>query len=176
MRRPHRVLTAAAACAALAGCGIRPTGILPAGEVPTAGAHPATVTVYLVHGDRLRAVSRPGLPGQPHLGIDQLNVPPTARERAMGLRTEVDVPLEAYSVIDASGAEGAASAVGVRAQMVVRSPGAGAQSWSRIAMAQVVCTAQAVPGIERVTLWKGPSKDRAAWTFSTCDQFADLLE
>ncbi|MFG1857626.1 hypothetical protein ACGFJT_37730 [Actinomadura geliboluensis] len=175
MRRPHRmprVLAAAAACAALAGCGIRPTGIVRAGELPSAGAYPATVTVYLVHGDRLRSVTRPGLPGRPHLGLEQLNVPPTTRERAMGLRTEVDTPLEAYAVVDASGP------VAGRSLMVVR-PADGqprSMGWSRIAMAQIACTAQAVPGIEGVSLWGAPNRDGAAWVPVTCDRFADLLE
>ncbi|MEU5992976.1 hypothetical protein ABZ806_28755 [Spirillospora sp. NPDC047418] len=170
---PRRALLAvAAACAAAAGCGIRPTGIIAAGDAPAAGAHPATVTVYLVHGGRLRPVPRPGLPDQPQLGLDQLSVPPTARERAMGLRTEVDVPLEAYSVVAASAAPGG------RAQMVVRPAGARYRSkiWSRIAAAQIACTAQAVPGVEGVNLWGAPNPDGAAWAAVTCGQFADLLE
>ncbi|MFB4307967.1 hypothetical protein [Actinomadura sp. GTD37] len=175
MRRTHRApraLLALAACAALAGCGIRPTGIIRAGGMPTAGAHPATVTVYLVHGGRLRPVSRPGLSGRPQVGLERLSVPPTAQERAMGLRTEVDAPLEAFSVVDVSGGAGG------RPQMVVRAPGARYRSkvWSRIATAQIACTAQTVPGIERVNLWGAPNARGAAWATVTCDRYADLLE
>ncbi|MEU8341648.1 hypothetical protein SAMN05443665_1001219 [Actinomadura meyerae] len=170
--RPPRVLAVLAACAALAGCGIRPTGTIRAGGPPSAAAYPATVTVYLVHGGRLRAVTRPGLPGEPHLGIGQLSVPPTTRERDMGLRTEIRERLVAYSVVDEHGP------VTRRAILVVRPAGRPdtPRRWSRTALAQIACTAQAVPGIDRVNLSSTPKLDGTVWTSLACDDFADLLE
>ncbi|MFA1547392.1 hypothetical protein [Actinomadura chokoriensis] len=174
MRRPRwmRALPAVAACAVLAGCGIRPTGIISAGTGPGAQAHADTITVYLVRGHRLLPVTRPGLPGQPNLAIEQLTVPPTGQERAIGLRTEVHEPLEAYKLVTMT------DPVGDRPQMVVRSverrnvP----KNWSRIARAQIACTAQAIPGIESVRLLSALNATRSRLETLTCDQFADLLE
>ncbi|SNR68833.1 hypothetical protein [Actinomadura mexicana] len=174
MRRTDRVraFLAVAVCAALAGCGIRPTGIISAGDQPLAQAHAATITVYLVRGGRLVPVTRPGLPGEPHLAIQQLNVPPTRSELAMGLRTDVHDELDAYSVEDVS------SPVGRPAQLVVRPSGepAGEKTWSRTAKAQIACTAQVIPGIRRVNLWSTVNPTKNRWELLTCDQFADLLD
>lgn len=171
MRGPRPALWAVAACAALAGCGIRPTGIIGAGEPPSAQAHPATITVYLVRDGRLVPVTRPGLPGQPFLAMEQLAVPPTERERAMGLRTDVRRPIDAYAVVDMS------SPVEQRSQLVVRPSGAQDRSkpWSRTAMAQIACTAQAIPGIDRVNLWGAPGAGEGGWALVACAEFPDLL-
>ncbi|TDD82246.1 hypothetical protein E1293_16930 [Actinomadura darangshiensis] len=172
MRRPRRAraLAAAAAYAALAGCGIRPTGIIGAGEPPAAQAQSATITVYLVRDGRLQAVTRPGLPGRPYLAVEQLAVPPTGPERAMGLRTEVHRQLDAYTLVEAS------DPLGPRSQLAVRPTGAHqTKFWSRTAMAQIACTAQAIPGIERVNLRGTPDQDKNGWEMVTCDQFSDLV-
>ncbi|MFA1539137.1 hypothetical protein [Actinomadura monticuli] len=174
MRRPRwtRALPAVAACAVLAGCGIRPTGIISAGTGPAAQAHADTITVYLVRGHRLLPVTRPGLPGQPNLAIGQLTVPPTGQERAIGLRTEVHGPLDAYKVVNMTGP------VGHHPQMVVRSAGRRnvPKNWSRIAKAQIACTAQAIPGIQSVNLLSALNATETSLETLTCDQFADLLE
>ncbi|WP_141577230.1 hypothetical protein [Actinomadura sp. WMMA1423] len=168
----RRALLALAACAALAGCGIRPTGMIGAGAPPIAQGHTAPITVYLVRDGKLVPVTRPGLPGEPHLAIQQLTVPPTERERRMGLRTDVHDELDAYSVEDVS------SPVGHPAQLVVRPADhrAGTKDWSRTAKAQIACTAQTIQGIRRVNLWStlNPTKNR--WEFLTCGQFSDLLD
>ncbi|WP_433468369.1 hypothetical protein [Spirillospora sp. CA-128828] len=170
-RRSVRVWAAAAALAALSGCGVRPTGILSAGTRPIANGRAATITIYLVKDSRLVPVVRPGLPGHPFLAAEQLAVPPTTQERAMGLRTEVHGPLEAYSVVASS------NPIGERSQLVVRPADSGkpAKIWSRLAMAQIACTAQAIPGIERVNLWGTPNPDKNGWEIVTCDRFSDLL-
>ncbi|MEU8117115.1 hypothetical protein AB0C21_00215 [Spirillospora sp. NPDC049024] len=176
-RRRVRALLAAASCAALAGCGIRPTGIITAGDPPMAQAHAAAITVYLVRGGEpgrggeLVPVTRPGLPGEPNLAIEQLTVPPTERERLMGLRTEVHERLDAYSVDDVS------TPVGRRAQLVVRPADrkTGTRKWSRTAMAQIACTGQTIQGIQNVNLWSTLSTTRSEWRVLNCDDFSDLL-
>ncbi|TDC70028.1 hypothetical protein E1200_06465 [Actinomadura sp. GC306] len=173
MRRPRpavRALLALAAGAALAGCGIRPTGIVGAGEPPAAGAAPATITVYLVRDGRLVPVARPGLPGLPSLAVQQLAVPPTGPERAMGLRTEVRRPLDAYVVLEANNPAARRPAVVVR-PADRRRP----ERWSRLAMGQIACTAQAVPGVERAHLWSAWEPGGAGHAVLGCDDFADLL-
>lgn len=170
MRRYQRAggLLAVAACTALAGCGIRPTGILSAGEGPAARAYAATITVYLVRGRGLVPVTRPGLPGQPNLAVRQLSVPPTARERALGLRTEVHGELYAGAAIDGSSPTGHAPEMDVRTN--------GPKTLSRTAKAQIVCTAQAIPGTKRVNLWNISEVETRAWETLTCDEFSDLLD
>ncbi|WP_433478226.1 hypothetical protein ACQPZP_15030 [Spirillospora sp. CA-142024] len=169
--RSPRVWAAAVALAAVSGCGVRPTGILSAGTRPIANGRAATITVYLVKDSRLVPVVRPGLPGHPFLAAEQLAVPPTTSERALGLRTEVHGPLEAYSVVDASKPERQ------RSQLVVRPADSEkwTKTWSRLAMAQIACTAQAIPGIDRVNLWGAPDPDKNGWEIVTCDRFSDLI-
>ncbi|GGP91762.1 hypothetical protein BKA00_000506 [Actinomadura coerulea] len=179
MRRTGRAraLLAMAACAVLAGCGIRPTGIISAGEGPRARAYAATITVYLVRGGgtaesgTLVAVTRPGLPGRPNLAVPQLSMPPTARERALGLHTEIHERLYADAAADGAGPTGHRSVLDVRASGPTRPA-----TWSRTARAQIACTAQAIPGIERVNLWSRTDEERDEREILTCGQFSDLLD
>ncbi|MGI5202991.1 hypothetical protein ACQEU6_15620 [Spirillospora sp. CA-108201] len=176
MRRTDRAraLLAVAACAALAGCGIRPTGIISAGEGPTARAYAATITIYLVRGGRLVPVTRPGLPGESYLAVQQLTVPPTTGERALGLHTEVHGELYAQAAADGSGPARRGR------EIDVGPVGAdGPKSWSRTAKAQIVCTAQAVPGTKRVNLLSRSDVEKHVLLLKretlTCDDFSDLL-
>ncbi|MFI0482161.1 hypothetical protein [Actinomadura sp. 9N215] len=169
-RRALRPLLALAALLAVAGCGIRPTGIIDAGEAPAANGAAAEISVYLVRDGKLRRVTRPGVPGQPYLAVEQLGVPPTERERAAGLRTEIGRALDAYLVSTASDRDDERSTLVVRpTDPLSRPPG-----WSRIAVAQIACTGQAIPGIERINLWGAPNADKTGWGLVRCDQFDDL--
>lgn len=144
---------------AAAGCGVRPTGVIDAGPPPKVGGAAATITVYLLRGDRLYPALRPGLPGHPYLSLQQLSVRPTEAERRLGLRTEVDVPLAVRMVNGSS-------------RMVVDAPGR-RRNWPRPALAQIACTADALPGVERVVLRDLVRGDLAARPL-TCADFDDL--
>ncbi|TDD34876.1 hypothetical protein E1287_15495 [Actinomadura sp. KC06] len=174
MKRPSRAprALALAALLALTGCGIRPTGVIDAGKPPSAEGYAATITLYLTHGGKLRPVTRPGVPGEPFLAIEQLAMQPTTQERGRGLRTEVRHPLDAYTVSSAS------DPVGTRSTLIVLPPGDRPMppAWPRMAVAQIACTGEAIAGIERVRLWHAPDADKSGWGYATCDQFADLLE
>lgn len=161
-----RRITALAAVAAVlgaAGCGIRPTGIVDAGDKPAADGRADAISLYLVNREgRLTAVTRPGLPGLPDLPITQLSVRPTERERAGGLRTEVDVPLAARTV------DG----------VLVVEPGSrwAPHAWTRPALAQIACTGEAIPGVDEVKLWDAPSRrDQYGWGVLRCSDYADLF-
>ncbi|MEU8303988.1 hypothetical protein AB0C84_10535 [Actinomadura sp. NPDC048955] len=169
--RRARALLAMVTCAALTGCGIRPTGIISAGGAPNARGYAATITLYLVRGRSLVPVTRPGLPGQPNLAVQQLSVPPTARERAAGLRTEVHGRLSAEAAVDGSSPTRRAPVMDVRPYDPDARP-----SWSRTAKAQIACTAMAIPGTKSVNLWRGPYREKRTWETLTCGQFAVLLE
>ncbi|MBT2209576.1 MULTISPECIES: hypothetical protein [Actinomadura] len=173
MRRHGAAVLAAALAAVLlggvlaSGCGVRPTGVLSAGDRPVAaGSQAAAITVYLVRGDRLVPVVRPGLPGQPYLSIGQLSVPPTASDLALGLHTEVAHTLVARVVGDPS----------VLIVDQVPTDERRRWRWSRLALAQIACTAQAISGVERVQLWNGPAPDQHGWGRISCAQFQDLLD
>lgn len=154
-------LAAVAALLAAAGCGIRPTGIVDAGRKPAADGRADAISLYLVDRDgRLTAVTRPGLPGLPHLPITQLGVRPTERERATGLRTEVDVPLTARAVD------------GV---LVVEPGSRSPHDWTRRALAQIACTGEAIPGVTEVKLRDAPRRDEHGWGVLTCSDYADLF-
>jgi hypothetical protein len=171
MRKRSRPAAAAlAAVLAASGCGVRPTGIISAGVLPRAEGNAEAVTVYLVRdGSGLRPVTRPGLPGRPYLPIEQLHVRPTAVERSAGLRTEVGLPLSARVVWDASRPADDASRLIVDLAPTVPHRRV---SWSRAAVAQIACTAQAVPGIDRVALWSGPDPDKYGWASVRCGELS----
>lgn len=72
----------------VAGCGVRPTGVIGAGAGPTATATslPETTVYFLLHG-RLHPVVRTVPPWDTQAVFDALLSGPTADERARGLRT-----------------------------------------------------------------------------------------
>ncbi|MDL4771275.1 MULTISPECIES: hypothetical protein [Thermomonosporaceae] len=149
-----------AALAAGTGCGIRPTGVVGAGTGPQAAGAAVSITVYLVQGDRAWPRVRPGLPGHPDLGMKQLSIDVPVQERRDGFRTLI-------------GRQLSTSVTGDVAQ-VWETDGAGPgrrTRWTRLAMAQVVCTANAVPGVKEVRPqipeWGGPFR-------LNCADFTDL--
>ncbi|MBE1535092.1 hypothetical protein [Actinomadura algeriensis] len=151
---------------AAGGCGVRPTGTTSAGITPRAGAQAEHITIYLVKDGGLTAVTRPGLPGRPFLGIAQLAVRPTSWEWRQGLRTEVPGPL--------GGAPGPTTAYpdGTVRTYVMISLKPPEKPLSRTAIAQIVCTAAAVPGYHGAALQQ---VEGGGHTMHDCDEYADLL-
>jgi hypothetical protein len=74
----------------LCGCGVRPTGVVYAGEAPVATA-PASPTaqVYFLQEGRLVSVTRGVSPWGAQQVFDSLLLGPTRQERARGLRTGI---------------------------------------------------------------------------------------
>ncbi|RKS74751.1 hypothetical protein BZB76_3270 [Actinomadura pelletieri DSM 43383] len=164
-------LTALAVVLTASGCGIRPTGIVDAGDPPFARGYADTITIYLVRGGMLRPVTRPGVPGRPYLAVEQLHVPTTPRERALGLRTEVRRALTVQAVSDGLG-----STSDGHSPLAVQGTGRSlSPAWSRTALAQIACTAEAVPGIEGVILVQATNTGGGGGRLVYCRQFADLL-
>ncbi|MFD1535496.1 hypothetical protein [Nonomuraea guangzhouensis] len=97
-----RVLAAGLAslvAVAVAGCGVRPSDAITAGDPPSGRveANP-TVTLYLVKNGRLSPVTRPG--GRLYLTdrLAMLTDGPTAREQTDGFTTEVPFEAGPFSV------------------------------------------------------------------------------
>lgn len=153
----------------VAGCGVRPTGILSAGSHPVVNGRAPTMTLYLVRGKRLARVARPGLAGHPYLPLAQLGLPVTADERRRGLHSEIDDPY-AMTVYEVRRGVVGVQLPGLRFGGGRAEPGG---EWSRTALAQVVCTAEAIPGVS-VVLVANAFEQGESQTMR-CDRFADLI-
>ncbi|GAA4610222.1 hypothetical protein GCM10023195_41790 [Actinoallomurus liliacearum] len=98
MTRVVRAVSAAAAICVLAGCGVRPTGVVGAGEAPTATATSLPkAQVFFLHDGTPEPVERAVPPWDTQAVFDALLAGPTAQERERGLRTELrsDVTIHA---------------------------------------------------------------------------------
>ncbi|MEO3813404.1 GerMN domain-containing protein [Sphaerisporangium sp. B11E5] len=140
----HRVLAAAlVSLAAVAGCGVRPSDVIPAGDPPSGPVAPTTtITLYLVKSGRLSPVKRPSPRGRPLFKADLLTLlaaGPTVSEQANGFTT--DVPPEAAPFSVTAGSAG----------NVVVTLSAPPRDLSELAIDQIVCTATA-------TLPENPAK------------------
>ncbi|GAA0328389.1 hypothetical protein NE235_31420 [Actinoallomurus spadix] len=94
MTRVVRAVWAAAAMCLLAGCGVRPTGVVSAGEAPTATATSLPkAQVYFFRDDALEAVERSVPPWDIQAVFDALQAGPTPQERERGLRTRLSAGL-----------------------------------------------------------------------------------
>ncbi|MEU9888738.1 hypothetical protein [Sphaerisporangium sp. NPDC051011] len=118
---------------AVAGCGVRPSDAIRAGDPPSGAVAPTmTITLYLVKNGRLSAVTRPG--GRPLFPADRLALlaaGPTPEEQAHGLTTDVPPEAGPFSVT--------AEAAG-RLVVTLSTP---AGDLSTLAVEQIVCTAAA---------------------------------
>ncbi|MGJ6967814.1 GerMN domain-containing protein [Streptosporangium sp. G11] len=119
--------------AAVAGCGVQPSDVIPAGDPPSGRVAPTTTTtLYLVKNGRLSAVTRPS--DRPIFPADTLALladGPTTEERALGFTTDVPPEAGPFSVtVKPSGH-----------LVVTLSTPAG--DLSALAVEQIVCTATA---------------------------------
>jgi hypothetical protein len=74
----------------LAGCGVRPTGVVYAGDAPVATASSSPRSqVFFLAGGTPTPVQRTANPADPQMVFDALLSGPTPDERARGLRTEL---------------------------------------------------------------------------------------
>lgn len=89
-RDPRAVAVVGAAVCVLAGCGVRPTGVVSAGEAPTATATslPRAQVYFLLRG-MPDPVERAVPPWDTQAVFDALLAGPTAQERERGLHTEL---------------------------------------------------------------------------------------
>ncbi|MEU6431617.1 GerMN domain-containing protein [Microbispora sp. NPDC046973] len=122
------------ALVAVAGCGVRPSGVITGGDPPSgAVARSTAITLYLVKNGRLSAVTR-RFGGRPLFPADTLTLlaaGPTAEEQADGLTSDVPPTAGPFSVT--AGPAG----------HVVVTLSAAAGDLSALAVEQIVCTAAA---------------------------------
>ncbi|WP_326634007.1 hypothetical protein OIE67_50295 [Nonomuraea fuscirosea] len=117
---------------AVAGCGVRPSDVIPVGPPPSGAVVPARpVTLYLVEKGRLSPVTRPGRRLSQADTLALLAAGPSAAEQARGLTTDIPLEADPFSVI--TGPNG----------RVVVTLSARAGELSKRAVEQIVCTAAA---------------------------------
>ncbi|MEU6728341.1 hypothetical protein ABZ917_31935 [Nonomuraea wenchangensis] len=122
------------ALVAVAGCGVRPSGVILAGDPPSGPVQRAlATTLYLVKDGRLSTVTRPDahLPAADTLAL--LAAGPTPRERAHGLTSEVPPDAGPFTLTAEPGGAGHL--------VVTLSTPAG--ELSALAVDQIVCSAAA---------------------------------
>ncbi|MFF5208300.1 hypothetical protein [Streptosporangium sp. NPDC000396] len=138
-----------------AGCGIQPTDTITAGDPPVAQASSRTNVVFFVKDDKLVKVTRPGLPNVRDLAMQQLLDGPSTAERESGVTSPIGT--DSYVTLEIT-REGDDMMTLTREQ-----PAKG------LALLQLVCTADAIPGIKRVkvTNWAGDKVE-----FHTCKDLA----
>lgn len=118
---------------AVAGCGVRPSDAIGAGEPPSGAVAPGwEITLYLVKDGRLSAVTRPS--SRPLYRADTLALlaaGPTVMERSDGLTTDVPPGAAPFSVTTKPGGR------------LVVTPSIPVGELSRLAIKQIVCTTAA---------------------------------
>ncbi|WP_158587910.1 hypothetical protein [Actinomadura logoneensis] len=160
MRR--RAVAALVAVLALASaCGVPATGITEVGPLPRAEGPAVNNTVYFLKGGKLMPVVRPGLPGAPLMPLRQLGHGVTDNERRMGFTSTLPgvgivtgLPDPSVHDVGPAGAQtqttpeiGESDKVTVALETTI--PPA---QWPRVWQAQIACTAEAIPGVEKVEL------------------------
>jgi hypothetical protein len=131
---------------AVAGCGVRPSDVIPAGDPPSGAVAPTWATrLYLVQNGRLSQVQRPGPPLSPADTLTLLAAGPSSRERKRGLTTEVPPEAGPFSVtVEPAG----------HVRVTLSTP---VSALSALAIDQIVCTtaATAPQGPGQVTVVGG---------------------
>jgi hypothetical protein len=147
----HGLRVALALVIALSGtaCGVRPTGVVGAGEPAEAQQAVPQTTVYLVHNGRLTPVRRVAFPGAPQAALyDLWRSGPTEAESAAGMWS----PFSGILLFDIKVRGGTLSVHYYRKVAM-----------SRLLMAQIVCSGAAQPDVRRVRLvgwWPGLDAER----------------
>ncbi|MEV4256482.1 hypothetical protein AB0J52_25250 [Spirillospora sp. NPDC049652] len=161
MSRGRALAVLVAALALVCGCGVQPTEITTVAPLPSAHGPVVNNTVYFVKGGKLVPVVRPGLAGAPLMPLRQLGYGVTDNERRKGLTSTLpgvgivtglpDPSVHEVSPPDAqsdlSRALGGTDTVNVALETTIPP-----RKWPRVWQAQIACTAEAIPGVEKVEL------------------------
>jgi hypothetical protein len=144
MSRVPRAAAAGALVCVLAGCGIRPTGVVNAGDAPraTATSLPRSQVYFVLRG-MPQPVERAVAPWDTQAVFDALLAGPTAQERARGLRTELtsDVVIRA-----------------IDSRVIFVESRDRASKRAVIGYMQISCTARGLPGAPPVKMPGFPEK------------------
>lgn len=156
MRPARSVIAVIATLLVTTGCGVRPTGVISAGDPAVARQAVPQATIYLVRQDRLAPVRLAAVPGAPQVAVEALwdrQIEAQVRQGLLnpaGLLPRADVTFEAGTLFiyyhDATPA-------------------------SRLTMAQLICSGGAQPGVQEVRL----VRNGAHIGPPNCSEYNDLL-
>ncbi|GAA3161466.1 MULTISPECIES: hypothetical protein [Nonomuraea] len=136
MTRTLRRLATALVLVAVAGCGVRPSDVIPVGPPPSGAVAPARATrLYLVKDDQLQAVTRSRGRWHPADVLAVLADGPTAKEQAQGYTTDIPLDAAPFTVVSEPGGRLVVTRLGSSGEL------------SELAVGQIVCTVAALlPG------------------------------
>ncbi|MEV0407674.1 hypothetical protein [Actinoallomurus sp. NPDC050550] len=179
MRQVLRFAVAFVLAVLVTACGVRPTGVIGAGEPAVAQQAVPQTTVYLARSERLVPVRRVAFPGAPQAALyDLWSRGATSTEFAGGMRN----PADDISLLDITFHQGLLVVDYYRDAPL-----------SRLVKAQIVCSGTAQPAVRRVQLvgwtYKGPGDTQPRWDYQNpppgwaitvdrerkCSQYADLM-
>ena len=151
--RPVRGVAAVLTLLVATGCGVRPTGVISAGEPAVAQQAVPQTTIYMVRQNRLVPLRVVSVPGAPQAAVEALWDRQTQANQGLlnpaGLLPRADVTFQAGTLViyyhDATPA-------------------------SRLTIAQLVCSGAAQPGVQRVRLVRNGAQIGP----SDCSDFSDL--
>lgn len=126
-----------------AACGVRPTGVVGAGDPAVAQQAVPQTTVYVVRQNRLVPVRRVAFPGAPQAALYALwERGVTGQELAQGLESPMGALRDFHVIFDTGDLP-----TGVLQVSFLSSPAV-----SDLVRAQIVCSGTAQPGVRRVQL------------------------
>jgi hypothetical protein len=135
--RPVRGVTAVLALLAAAGCGVRPTGVISAGDPAVARQAVPQTTIYMVRQNKLAPLRVVSVPGAPQVAVEALWDGPSDRSLLQGLLNPAGLlPRAEVSFQDGT--------------LVIFYRDA--TPASRLTVAQLICSGAAQPGVQRVRL------------------------
>jgi hypothetical protein len=136
VRRPvAAVALAGALTGLLGGCGVRPSGVIDAGEPAEGLAERSVLRLYFVDGRQVQPVPRGGTPtGNPAVALKLLMAGPDERETRAGFSTDIPAKL---GVLDFQ----------VTDRSITIAVNVGTDSVSELALTQIGCTLTAALGL-----------------------------
>jgi hypothetical protein len=154
VRRRGGAFLVALLAAVTAACGVAPTGVVDAGPAPIARGGSSTTRIYLLRDGRLQLTSVPV--GSPHVNDVMATLFSTSAQPAARLTT-------------ALGGLHPDNAVTLRMRVFVSG-----RKISRIAMAQITCTARLRSEVWAVEISHGAPGDTGPLKVHTCREYWDL--
>jgi hypothetical protein len=136
--RPVRGAIAVLALLVATGCGVRPTGVISAGDPAVARQAVPQTTIYLVRQNRLAPVRLVAVPGAPQVAVEALwDRPIEAQQVSQSLQNPAGLLARAEVTFDAG-------------TLFIRYRDA--TPASLLTIAQLVCSGAAQPGVQQVRL------------------------
>ena len=154
--RPVRGVAAVLTLLVATGCGVRPTGVISAGDPAVAQQAVPQTTVYMVRQNRLVPVRVVSVPGAPQAAVEALWDRPTQVEMNQGLLNPAGLLPRADVTF-----QGGALVIYYR----------DATPASQLTIAQLVCSGAAQPGVQRVRLVRNGARIGP----SDCAAFSNLM-